>query len=87
MNFSLIAAHTAAQFLSNPCVIFAMIFLIFGVALCCLAKKITQTAKPQEADYKSTKMFKMLLLVGLLLIGVGLLLLIIGASILIGFFG
>ena len=87
MNFSLLAVRTAAQFLSNPWIICAMIALIFGVAFCCLAKKITVTCKPQEKDIKNTKMFKMWILIGLLLIGVGLLLLIIGTSILVGFFG
>lgn len=87
MNFSLIAGHTVAQLLSNPWIILAMIALIFGVAFCCLAKKIAKAKNPQETDITGSKTFKMWLLAGLILVGVGLLLMIVGTSILIGFFG
>ena len=80
MNFSLLAAHTAGQFLSNIWIIFAMICLVFGVALCCLAKQVALTKNPGTEDYKSTKSFKVTLLIGLILISVGLLLVIIGTA-------
>lgn len=86
MNFISIAAHTAAQFLGNPWIICAMITLIFGVGLTLIAKMVTQAKKPEVEDVTKTKMFKMMILFGLLLIVVGLLLVIIGTAIMTGLF-
>ena len=86
MNFITIAAHTASQLLANPWIICAMILLIFGVGLTLIAKMVTQACKPKEEDVTKTKMFKMMILTGLILIVVGLLFIIIGTATLTGLF-
>jgi len=83
--YSCILAGSLIDFLSNIWIIIAIIILIAGSALGMLSKTISMKITKMDFD-KTSKSYKTLLLVSLIIILVGILIFMVGTAFLAGLF-
>ena len=78
-------SRNAITYLSEPMIIVATVILVLGIALTLLSKAIALRADKSvnALTYKTSKAYKICLLVGCITIFVGLLLLIIGTTLIV----